>query len=273
MKSFALSETGTIRDKNQDYFYSNPGLRLFILADGKGTEGLALAKTICQMMNQIIREYVGNIEPDYACQCLKDALDRSIQKLKDEQKYSGSGVEICAFWAIGNLISGISTGNAYAAIQNEGSTISAFWENDRISGPHKLRSCDSSVTFYSAGKIEIGSRLIIGSEGIVLGTNRKAFLRNIPPTGSDQDTFKRYLRTVRSNYDGDDQTLAVIEFENGDLIPPKPQEFTLYTDLDKQFSFKLWMPMALMSSFGFISSLVGFKIVRTILAKIKKFKN
>jgi hypothetical protein len=224
-------------------------------------------------MNQILREYVGNIEPDYACQCLKDALDKSIQKLLDEQSFAGSGVEICAFWAIGDLISGISTGKAYAAIQNKDNTISAFWDNELVSGPHQLRNGNSSVTFYSAGKISIGSRLIIGSEGIVLGTNRQAFMRNLPSIDSDQETYKRYLRTIRSNYDGDDQTLAIVEFEKEDLTPPRPEELTLYTDFDKKFSFKLWMPMALMGSFGFISSLVGFKIIRTFLAKIKKFKN
>lgn len=101
VRSCAISDVGKKRQKNEDSYLINDGLRLFVVADGMG--GHAGGEYASRIAITTIEEYFSNSEKDQRSKpdalledAVKDAGSRIIAKAEEDRALRGMGTTVIA---------------------------------------------------------------------------------------------------------------------------------------------------------------------------------
>ncbi len=231
MITASVSQTGSIREQNQDHVLIDAKLCLAILADGSGPQGLQAAEATAREIWKRISEVATVTSSRENEQRLQEAMEMAAQACSHFFK-DNTDVSTAVIWL--NRGSLVASANGRCAI----ATSAASWnlqQNAVLSIP-----------------VQPGQAILLCSEGIVAPLHSgktETFNINLSETA---DQTKDYLQTglesfiskVANAYDGDDRSAVLIFLEKSDLTAGEPHELELFEHYNREFSFPLWAPLA-----------------------------
>jgi len=249
-----LSEAGSIREENQDYFLDSPDLGLMILSDGQGPKGAEAAEVAAKM----IRDRVKSIyrltlpaETERRLRSINETVQLDIAERFSQQKSSATWI---AVWLLGETFSFISNGNFRFFFESPNSFKS-------------LPAIGNSETPQTMSEVAITAKdfLILTSEGINLGMKELELSKLL--CLKKLEAFHAAFSKCGNKYDGDDRTMVKVHIAPEDIKPFKTGDFVLSTEIDREFTFKIWQPLAILGGIGLTISLIGAKLAYSIKKK------
>lgn len=254
MLTNSFTAPGTIREKNQDYIQIDSDLRLVLIVDGKGTNGLEAAKLMSELVSSDIRAN----SHVYTAEEANDRLIRSICE---------SGKTISE--TMPNSIAG------FASLWLHRGIAALAWSGKcRIETAATLTanvSQEHSNIFHATLESKPNMTFLLASEGLNFAFSNN-FLNNLVKellTNFSQETLRMFWSQSRDVYDGDDRSLVLISLDPSDLKAGIPKEVELFSEIDRQFTIPLWLPASIFSALG----VAGLLVLRKIFLLYKRFKH
>jgi len=242
MQVQSFSQTGSIREDNQDHLLINSDLRLAIIADGHGPVGKIVAEFTARTIHQHLSEVSPVTGSDENLYRLCEAY-RLAQKLGDEQFNTQNLCDIAAIWINRGTVAVLATG-ACRLLNAQPNT--SDWQEQR-----------EFVIPASSGM-----SLLLTSEGaaVALSSHQLQPALNSLLEYTDSESFANFSQQTSDVYDGDDCSAILIRREASDLTAGIPHELELFEHYNRTYSFKLWQPLALAGGVGLTAAAAAFKL-------------
>lgn len=251
MQTQSFSQVGSIREDNQDYLLVDSELRFAIVADGDGAIGKSLAKQTATAIHQRLREIAPVTGGDENLHRLKEALELARQALTTENA-ARSRCDIAAIWINRGTAALLATGTCRLL---SSSASSDDWREQR----------------EFALPVSADTSLLLASEGTATALNSQQLLPalNSILSQDDPESFAAFEQQTTAVYDGDDCSALLIRLDASDLTAGIPHEIELFEHYQREYSFKLWMPLAIAAGTG----LIGLAAARKLKPVIKSLKS
>ncbi len=250
MQIQSFSQAGSIREDNQDYLLIDSELRLAIIADGDGAVGKRLAEQTATAIHQRLREIAPVTGNDENLHRLKEALELAEKSLA-AQNTARSRCDIAAVWINRGTAALLTTGTCRLL---SSTADSGEWREQR----------------EFALPVNAGTSLLLVSEGAATALSSQQLqpvLNNLLlPT--DPENFAAFEQQTTAVYDGDDCSALLIRLDASDLTAGIPPEIELFEHYNREYSFKLWQPLAIAAGAG----LVTLAAARKLKPIIDRFK-
>jgi len=249
MQVQSFSQTGSIRDDNQDYLLVDPDLRLAIIADGQGAAGKALAEHTARAIRQRLREIAPVTGGDENLHRLHEAYDLAIAAAPPELINSGF-CDIAAVWITRGITAAFATGTCRLLAA--------------LPGQHWLEQRESATP------VETGTILLLVSEGAAAALSAQQLqpALNGIPADTGTESFKAFEQQTTAVYDGDDCSAILLRFDPTDLTAGIPHEIELFEHYNRAWSFKLWQPLSLAAAAG-LATLAAARKLKPLIDRIK----
>lgn len=249
MQIQSFSQTGSIRDDNQDHLLIDSDLRLAIIADGHGIAGKALAEYTANAIFQRLREIAPVTGSDENLHRLHEAYDLAIAATPAELAGS-SRCDIAVTWINRGIAAVFATGTCRL--------LSALPEQSW------LEQREFAITATA------GTSLLLASEGAAaaLSSQQLQPALNGMLAAADDDSFATFEQQTTSVYDGDDCSAILLRLDQTDLTAGIPHELELFEHYNRAWSFKLWQPLALAAATG-LATIAAARKLKPLIARIK----
>lgn len=247
MQAQSFSQTGSIRDENQDYLLIDHALRLAIIADGHGVAGKELAERTATAIFQRLREIApvtGSDENQYR---LQEAYDLAISAAQPDVA-AGTFCDIAAVW--------INRGIAAVFASGTCRLLSA------LPGQNWLEQREFAIP------VEAGVAIMLVSEGAAAALSSQQLQPSLNSmlTSTDAESFAAFEQQATSVYDGDDCSAILLRLDQSDLRIP--HEIELFEHYNRTYSCKLWLPLALAAGAG-LASLAAVRKLKPLIDRVK----
>jgi PPM family protein phosphatase len=116
LEAFGVSDPGSVRQNNEDYYLLAPSMDLYIVADGMG--GAQAGEHASRLAGDTVAEYVwkaGETTGEILLQALAEANRRVMQAADADPAYHGMGTTLTAAWRVGEelLLANVGDSRAY----------------------------------------------------------------------------------------------------------------------------------------------------------------
>lgn len=234
--------TGTIREQLQDCFLIDQTLRLSIVADGNGPNGLVAARSAAESVMNRIREIApvtGADENEYR-------INEALQLATENAEKSQTKIDLAIIYINRGIITAVASGNCAVLAQKP--------ENN---------SCSLITERSESWPIHNNQRILLCTEGLSKLLNHQEInqIINIPDqTGSA--LIESLANQANAIYDGDDRCILIIDTDQSDLKAGEPKEIELFENYNREFTFPLWAPLALGAGLSAAALLVSRRLNR-----------
>lgn len=249
MQAQSFSQTGSIRDDNQDYLLIDHDLRFAIIADGHGAAGKALAEHTASAIRQRLREIApvtGNDENLYR---LQEAYDLAGAAAPPD--LAGGGLcDIAAVWINRGIAAAYATGTCRLLAA--------------LPGKHWLEQRESLTP------VETGTVLLLVSEGAAAALSAQQLQPSLNgiPADTGTESFKAFEQQTTAVYDGDDCSAILLRLDPTDLTAGIPHEIELFEHYNRTYSCKLWLPLSLAAATG-LATLAAARKLKPLIDRLK----
>ncbi|MBU1108940.1 MAG: hypothetical protein KKB51_19840 [Candidatus Riflebacteria bacterium] len=250
MQVQSFSKTGSIRDDNQDHLLVDSELRFALIADGHGPDGRAAAMLTASTIHQRLSEIAPVTGDGESLHRLREAYELA-QKACNEQFTTQSRCDIAAAWTNRGTVAIFATG-ACRLLSTQSDT-SDWLEQREIEMP-----------------AHTGMSLLLTSEGTAaaLSSQQLQPALNILIEQSDATGFEAFSQQTTAVYDGDDCSAILLKLETADLTAGNPHEIELFEHYNREYSFKLWMPLSLAGCIGLAAVAAAIKL-KPVIDRLK----
>lgn len=251
------SEAGSIRDNNHDFVLHDKQLGLVVVTGGVRLKSQEEAETIANSLVSSLTEFHSVITPEDAQYRLKEVFADVVSL----HEITGIGNFLSALWLVDGFIVGVAVGNV--------SVISFFSEQSvLLVGQDKAGySTLESIQCFDCQKVSSGDKIVIVSEGVNRAIKPQELYSKLVSNNTDEELTPASVLNISKNiYAGDDNTAVTIDFTERDTLKNTPEEIVLKTHFDRQFSVKLWLPIAVVAGLFIAFSLV----IKKAYSKISK---
>ena len=249
MYSQILSEAGSIREENQDYYLDSPDLGLMVLADGAGPQGKEVAATAAKLIHEKVKSIYRLTLPAETERRLKSISETTASELAEQFAKQSSTASWIIVWMLGESFSYLSNGDFRLYLETANS-----FKNFPAKGTAKLPLSDSNIPIAEKNSI------YLTSEGINLSCKELELAQLL--CQKKLEAFHSAFIKCGKSYDGDDRTMIKVHFSDKDIKPFKTGDFVLSTEIDKVFTFKIWQPLAVLAGIGLSLLLAGTKVMK-----------
>lgn len=116
LEAFGVSDPGSVRHNNEDYYLLAPALDLYIVADGMG--GAQAGEHASRLAGDTVADYVANAgetNGGVLLQALAEANRRVMQVADSDPAFHGMGTTLTAAWRVGDelLLANVGDSRAY----------------------------------------------------------------------------------------------------------------------------------------------------------------
>lgn len=243
----SISRPGSIRETNQDCILHDPALRLLIVADGNGQEGLQAAIFTANA----IRNRIGEIAAVTAAAENEHRLGEAISMARKSSPANSTNVSVAAAWVNRGIIAAAAEGRCALAVS---------------SAPEEIR-----MNLILSEPVNAGRQYFICSEGFataITAGKLQLFTENMEPAAATlQENLETFAGRLAEIYDGDDRSAILFMLEKSDLTAGEPRELELFSHYDRQFSIPVWAPIAAIAG-AFVSGLYTLFRLRKYLPQL-----
>ncbi len=249
MQVQTFSQTGSIRDDNQDHLLIDPDLRLALIADGQGFAGKKLAGHIAAAIHQRLREIAPVTGSEESLHRLKEAHDLAIAAATPELKAS-SNCDIAAVWINRGTAAVFTTGTCRLLTARPEQN---WLEQHEFSFP-----------------VETGTAILLVSEGAAAALSSQGLQPSLSGmlTDSGTDSFTAFEKQTTVVYDGDDCSAILLRLDQTDLTAGIPHEIELFEHYNRTYSCRLWLPLSLAAATG-LATIAAARKLKPLLDRIK----
>jgi len=247
MQTQSFSQTGSIREDNQDYLLIDSDLRLAIIADGHGVAGKALAEHTAATIRQRLREIAPVTGSDENLHRLHEAYDLAVSHAELD---GGSRCDIAAVWINRGIAAVFATGTC------------------RLLSARPERNWLEQREF--ATPVESGTALLLASEGAAAALSSQQLQAALSDmlANTGVESFSAFEQQTTAIYDGDDCSAILLRLDQTDLTAGIPHEIELFEHYNRAWSFKLWQPLALAAATG-LATLAAARKLKPLIDRIK----
>lgn len=234
--------TGTIREQLQDCFLIDQPLRLAIVADGNGPNGLIAARSAAEQLTNRIRE----IAPVTSADESEYRINEALQLVRESTPEPQSKVDLAVVYINRGTITAAASGNCAVLIQKS-----------------RNESCSLVTSRSESLPVQENQRIILCSEGLGKLLNHEAINVTLNTPGQAGTNLIEALASKSDAiYDGDDRCILIIDTDLSDLKAGEPKELELFENYNREFTFPLWAPLAIGASLSAAALLVSRKLNR-----------
>ena len=250
MLAQSFSQTGSIREDNQDHLLIDPELRLAIIADGHGAAGKVLAEQTAVAMHQRLREIAPVTGGDENLYRLSEAYELACQTVTS-QTGNNNRCDIAAAW--------ISRGTAAVFATGTCRLLTSLPDNNEWREQREF-----------ALPVGDGMSIILVSEGAAaaLSSLQLQPALNSMLAQTDAESFTTFANQTTAVYDGDDCSAILLRLDSSDLTAGTPHELELFEHYNRSYSCKLWVPLSLAGCVG-LAALATASKLKPLLNRIK----
>ena len=245
---FSSSQTaaGSIRECNQDAILVDKNFRFAVIVDGKGFNGTEASNSLANNLLLRLKENSYLFSSSEVKNRILQVLDQCIEELKE--KYGNFFAGIALVWIHDGIVGMLYSGRCKVTSSKKG----VFQEVDGREGIYYFEHVAAENNHY-----------IMTSEGFSFSFNDQKLQKYI--SGFLQDFSKEKLQNfwieAANVYDGDDRSLVFLTLDKSDLDAGKKREIELFTDIDRQFSFPVWLPVSIVGAFGVVGLFISRKLL------------
>lgn len=254
MITVSTTQTGSIREQNQDYLLIDSKINLAIIADGSGPDGMQAAETVSRAIWERIREVApvtAGVENEAR---LAEAIEMGRSNC-EPLTYGPNNVEVAALWVNRGIVA-VTAGNRCAF-----SSSANGWQ----------LQTQKQLTL----PVQPGQFFLLCSEGLAFSPGSETsqnlslfdFTAQVPSEETLTEKLQAFVGSVAQQYDGDDRSAILVCLEKSDITAGEPHELELFEHLNKEYSFPLWAPLAAAAGAA-ASGLYAFLKIRKHLPKL-----
>lgn len=249
MQTQSFSQTGSIREDNQDYLLIDSDLRLAIIADGHGVAGKALAEYTAVSIRQRLHEIAPVTGSDENLHRLQEAYDLAIAATPAEID-AGSRCDIAAAWINRGTAAVFATGTC------------------RLLSARPQQNWLEQREF--AIPVETGTAILLASEcaAAALSSQQLQAALNGMLANTEAESFSAFEQQATAIYDGDDCSAILLRLDQADLTAGIPHEIELFEHYNREYSCKLWLPLSLAAATG-LATLAAARKLKPLIDRIK----
>jgi protein phosphatase len=121
LEAFGVSDPGSVRQNNEDYYLLAPSLDLYIVADGMG--GAQAGEHASRLAGDTVAEYVwksGETTGEVLLKALAEANRRVMDAADADPAYHGMGTTLTAAWRVGEELLLANVGDSRAYVYQDG---------------------------------------------------------------------------------------------------------------------------------------------------------
>jgi protein phosphatase len=121
LEAFGVSDPGSVRQNNEDYYLLAPSLDLYIVADGMG--GAQAGEHASRLAGDTVAEYVwksGEMTGEVLLKALAEANRRVMDAADADPAYHGMGTTLTAAWRVGEELLLANVGDSRAYVYQDG---------------------------------------------------------------------------------------------------------------------------------------------------------
>ncbi len=243
---------GSIRESYQDQVLIDHDLKLVIIADGKGSDGLLAAEKASEAFRSYLHETAPVTSEHEGLLRLQQGLEKATALFSDSPDLS-SHAQIAAIWLHRGMLNMISQRPCRILHREQNSQNWAMLDDGAISVPLLAQQS-----------------ILMTSEGLGNIIDKPEIMQALQQNDSSQDEFLGNIDELANGiYDGDDRTMVLIKTEKSDLKAGIPREIELFEHVNRQFSIPVWAPISLMAGLAVASLALAAKAKRW-LSKFSK---
>jgi len=258
MKTASITQTGSIREQNQDYLLIDSQINFAIIADGSGPAGATAAETLARSIWERIRE----IAPVTAGDENETRLTEAIAIARNNCETGGfanNNVSTAVLWINRGIVAVAADGRcAFSASASD-------WQ--------------LQTTQVLTLPVQPGQSILLCSEGIAFSPAKLSPdfspLRVAEEQQSEETLsarLKAFVGSVANEYDGDDRSAILVYLEKADITAGEPHELELSEHINKEYSFPLWAPVAVAAGAA-ASGLYALLKIRKHLPKLNFYRH
>lgn len=281
------SETGTIRDSNQERWHLDEDIGLLVLADGDGPAGRDLADLAVTSLSRGARRVLpsstrltgipadSRVPREHSPGTpLSDILESTWQEIELARvSMAGGGassVHLAVVW--------VHQGCLYAATYGRAGLITSTGEAIRRLEPVGMPSLalvagvsDASSTsrttppattmmptYLDPVPVNVGDWVMLCSQGLLVSQPIDEILPLTPLIHDDPERLTEALfRKASARYDGDDRTLVLARFLPSDVTRNTISNHIISVDIDRKFRLPLWVPLLISAVLFILAAVIG----------------
>ena len=121
LEAFGVSDPGSVRQNNEDYYLLAPSLDLYIVADGMG--GAQAGEHASRLAGDTVADYVwksGETTGEVLLKALAEANRRVMDAADADPAYHGMGTTLTAAWRVGEELLLANVGDSRAYVYQDG---------------------------------------------------------------------------------------------------------------------------------------------------------
>lgn len=287
MLIWSKSETGTIRDSNQERWHLEEDLGLLIMADGDGPAGRDLADLAITSLGRGARRLgscptrltgipaaSGAARAETPHTPLSQILESTWQEIELARVSMAGGGASCVHLAV----AWVRQGCLYAAILGKAGLIASVGDTIHRLDPIGLPSLavaagvsDAPAASRSAPPapimvpsylaplpVSVGDWVMVLSQGLLIS---QPIDEIVPVTQLVHDDPERLtdglFQKASARYDGDDRTLVLARLLPSDIARTIMSDAVISTDFDRKFRVPLWVPLVISALLAVLASVIG----------------
>lgn len=248
MLAQSFSQTGSIRENNQDHLLIDPELRLAIIADGQGAAGKVLAEQTATAMHQRLREIAPVTGGDENLYRLSEAYELACQTVS---RPGDPRCDVAAAWISRGTVAVFATGTCRLLISTPDNS---EWREQR---EFAMPASDGMATLL----VSEGAAAALSSLQLQPALNGML-------AQTDTENFTAFANQTTAVYDGDDCSAILLRLDQADLTAGTPHEIELFEHYNRSYSCKLWVPLSIVGCVG-LAALASASKLKPILNRIK----
>ena len=121
LEAFGVSDPGSVRQNNEDYYLLAPSMDLYLVADGMG--GAQAGEHASRLAGDTVAEYVwksGETTGEVLLKALAEANRRVMDAADADPAYHGMGTTLTAAWRVGEELLLANVGDSRAYVYQDG---------------------------------------------------------------------------------------------------------------------------------------------------------
>jgi hypothetical protein len=245
---FSSSQTaaGSIRECNQDAILVDKNFRFAVIIDGKGINGTQASDMLANVILLRLKENSYLFSAFEVKKRILQVLEQSVEEI--EEKYPGSFAGMALVWVHAGVVGMVQAGRCRIMA----SAPSVF---ETIVGKEDYS--------YAEHLAEANNHYLLTSEGFAFSFSEKK-LKNLIKDfilNFSKEKLQNFWTEAADIYDGDDRSLVFLTLDKADLDVGKKREIELFTDIDRQFSFPVWLPVSIVGALGIFGLFVSRKLL------------
>lgn len=243
VESFALSDTGCVRSKNEDWCWTAPELGLYVLADGMG--GARAGERASHLAVDTVLEVVGNAgqrDSQVLLSAVEEANRRVIEAARSDPDLEGMGTTLIAALDLGSELLIASVGDSRAYLLQDGGlqkiTQDQTWVHE-VGKPlgldeeslrnHPMRhvltmavgvGSPLAINYYAV-RLKPSDLLLLSSDGLH-GVVEPGRIEEILRDGGQTDTLEKKCKTLieAAKQAGGPDNITVVLVRATETVPP-----------------------------------------------------